>query len=367
MIKVCHITSVHPKEDVRIFQKECISLAKAGYEVTLVQQGESYEKGGVQIVGFGKVEESRLKRMLVTSRRAYQAALEVDADVYHLHDPELLFYAKKLKKRGKVVIFDSHEDVPADILEKYWIPASLRTLISKVYAAYEASILKKMDGIVGVTPSLCDRLRRCNQNTAMVTNYPIWIEGLPEPQFREKKVIFPGLICHLWGLDTLVKALAKVSGVTLELRSRTVEEGVLPELQAMPGWKQVHFPGKVSHAEVMRLMTECLCGMALCRPCPNVGGSLGTLGVTKIFEYMMAGIPVICSDLVLWKEIIDQWHCGICVDPEDVDAVADAIQYFVDHPEKAKEMGENGRRAVRAKYNWAEQEKVLLSFYEKIV
>ena len=104
MIKVCHVTSVHPVEDVRIFQKECVSLARAGYDIYLVQQGESYEKYGVHIVGFGNVESSRIKRMLHTSRTAYEKALAVDADVYHLHDPELLPYGIKLKKLGKKVI-----------------------------------------------------------------------------------------------------------------------------------------------------------------------------------------------------------------------------------------------------------------------
>ena len=90
MTKVCHVTSVHPPEDVRIFQKECVSLARAGYDVTLVQQGGDYEKDGVHILGFGDIAPNRFQRMLMTAWRAYRRALEADADVYHLHDPELL-------------------------------------------------------------------------------------------------------------------------------------------------------------------------------------------------------------------------------------------------------------------------------------
>lgn len=366
MIKVCHVTSVHPRNDIRIFRKECVSLARAGYDVTLVQQGESGRQDGVQLLGFGAVETSRLKRMTGGAKRAYELARSVDADIYHLHDPELLPYGAKLKKLGKKVIFDSHEDVPADILEKYWIPAPLRKMISHMYASYEAKNFAKLDGLVGVTPSLCDRLKKSNKNTAMVTNYPIWEDDLPEPAFAENKIVFPGLLSDLWSIDVLVKVAERLPELTVELRSGNVEGELLARLQAMPGWKQVNFPGRATHDEVMRLMTECLCGMALCRPCPNTEGTLGTLGNTKIFEYMMAGIPIVCTDFVLWREIVEQWDCGICVDPTDVDAVTNAVRFFMEHPDKAKEMGANGRRAVREAYNWEQQEKVLLDFYKTL-
>ena len=343
MIKVCHVTSVHPRNDIRIFRKECVSLARAGYEVTLVQQGESGEQDGVHLLGFGAVETSRLKRMTQGAKKAYMLAKTVDADIYHLHDPELLPYGVKLKRAGKKVIFDSHEDVPADILEKYWLPKPLRKMISRMYASYETKKFAKLDGLIGVTPSLCDRLKKSNKDTAMITNYHIWEDGLPEPTFMENKVVFPGLLSDLWSIGTLLEVAERLPGLTVELRS-----------------------GRATHDEVMRLMTECLCGMALCCPCPNTGGNLGTLGNTKIFEYMMAGIPVVCTNFVLWKEIVERWECGICVDPTDVDAVANAVRFFMEHPDRAREMGANGRRAVRETYNWEQQEKVLLDFYKTV-
>lgn len=366
MIKVCHVTSVHPRNDIRIFRKECVSLARAGYEVTLVQQGESGEQDGVHLLGFGAVETSRLKRMTQGAKKAYMLAKTVDADIYHLHDPELLPYGVKLKRAGKKVIFDSHEDVPADILEKYWLPKPLRKMISRMYAFYETKKFAKLDGLIGVTPSLCDRLKKSNKGTAMITNYPIWEDGLPEPTFTENKVVFPGLLSDLWSIGTLLEVAERLPGLTVELRSSNVEGDLLARLQAMPGWKQVNFPGRATHDEVMRLMTECLCGMALCLPCPNTGGNLGTLGNTKIFEYMMAGIPVVCTNFVLWKEIVERWECGICVDPTDVDAVTNAVRFFMEHPDRAREMGANGRRAVRETYNWEQQEKVLLDFYKTV-
>lgn len=365
MIKVCHVTSVHPVEDIRIFRKECVSLVKAGYDVTLVQQGTSYEKDGIHIVGFGSIAQSRLERMTKTAQRAYQAALAVDADIYHLHDPELLPYARKLKKKGKTVIFDSHEDVPADISEKYWIPAPLRRMIAWAYGKYEKSSFRKLDGVIGVTPSLCERICCMAAHSEMITNYPIW-EELAEPAFSSRKLAFPGLVSRLWNIHTILEAIEDLDGVTLELRSRNVEEPYGTELRAMPGWEKVNFPGPVPHAEVLRLLSESVCGMALCAYCPNTAWKRGTLGNTKIFEYMMAGIPVICTNFDLWREIVEEYHCGICVEPDNVRQVGDAIRYLLEHPDEARQMGENGRRAVKERFNWGTEERKLLAFYQKI-
>ena len=103
--KVCHITSAHPDGDVRIFHKECVSLAEEGYDVSLViPNTESRIDKGVNIVSFIYEPSSRISRFTKSVNLAYKKAIEVNADIYHLHDPELLRIAVKLKKKGKKVI-----------------------------------------------------------------------------------------------------------------------------------------------------------------------------------------------------------------------------------------------------------------------
>lgn len=367
MTKVCHITNVHAPEDVRIFHKECVSLAKAGYKVYIVQRGESYEKNGVHVVGFGQVTGGRLKRMTLIARRAYQAALTVDADIYHLHDPELLPYALKLKKRGKKVIFDSHENTLETILEKAWLPVSLRKIVYRWYGNQQAKVCRRIDAVISVTPDIVDYFRAINPRTVQIANFPILPEKKsPLPEQRTNTLVFAGGVSRQWNHHTIIKALEKLPECEYLLCGPT-EVSYLQELQALPAWGQVRYLGKVPHAEVAKLLAQSAVGMSALSPNRNTGWYNGTMGNTKIFEEMLAGLPVVCTDFIFWREFVDRWHCGICVDPQDSEAIAAAVRHLLDNPEEAQKMGENGRRAVEEEFNWGVEERKLLTLYAELL
>ena len=192
MIKVCHITSVHPAKDVRIFHKECRSLAKE-YEVYLIApnaQDEIVE--GVHILGVS-LPKGRLKRMLNLDA-VYKKALEVDAAVYHFHDPELMRIGLKLQRKGKKVVFDSHEDVPQQLLTKEYLPFWSKRPLSAIYAAIEKRCLRQYDALVSVTPSIVERLEKINPKTVMVTNYPSVLEIADNQQISNGGGVY--LLCR---------------------------------------------------------------------------------------------------------------------------------------------------------------------------
>ena len=113
MIKVCYFTS-KDANDIRVFHKECVSLVKAGYDVTMVcPNADDKDVQGVHVRGVKYDEQSDFARFTRLPKSLYEKALEIDADIYHFNDPASIKYGAKLKKAGKKVIFDAFEDHPS--------------------------------------------------------------------------------------------------------------------------------------------------------------------------------------------------------------------------------------------------------------
>lgn len=369
MIKVCHMTSVHPPEDVRIFHKECVSLAKAGYETYLVQRGESYEKEGVHIVGVGAPPKGRIQRMTNFARSVYQKALEIDADIYHFHDPELLPYGLKLKKRGKKVIFDSHEIYAIQISQKSYLPRWVIRLITCCYICYEKHVVKQLDAVV--VPGLRgDRLFFDGKakklvivdNTAKLDE--LYDHYCPEITRNTRQVCYVGSLTQARGITLSIKAVYAAQ-CRLFLAGKFVPAGYEESLRAMPEFSCVEYQGELDRTGVQDLLNRSSIG--LCLMSAGLQFQVNSNLNVKTYEYMAMGMPVILSCNPYNRTILDQWKFGICVNPNNEKEVTDAICYLLNHPEEARQMGENGRRAIKEKFNWGVEEKKLLALYEEVL
>lgn len=362
--KICHVTSVHPHTDVRIFKKECRSLSKK-YEVVLIAPNvDDQVIDDVHVYGV-KLPEGRANRIKSLSR-VYDKMVDVDADVYHFHDPELMKLGVKIKReKHKRIIFDSHEDVPQQILCKEWIPRLFRKPLSFVYGKYEKSKLQKYDALVSVTPAIVERLNRINPYTYQVTNYPALTKVEGERTWG-KSVCFTGGVSEQYLHHEIISILQQTDANYI-LAGPCQISNYMEKLKSLHGWDRVDYRGVVPNEECYRIMQSSSAGLALLFYSPNVGYKRGTLGVLKIFEYMMVGIPVICTDFDLWKEIVEGNNCGICVNPYDSREIVKAINYLMDNKDVAIKMGDNGREAVRKFYNWESQEKILFEMYETVL
>jgi len=364
-LKVCHLTSAHSSKDIRIFIKECRSLVDAGYEVHLIAPGAPNEKiDNVILHGINKNTSGRLKRFTATVRDVYKEALALDCDVYHFHDPELLPIGVLLKRKGKKVIYDVHEDVPRQILSKYWIPRPLRKIISSTFEKGENYAAKKFDALVTATPFINKRFSTQGIDAINVNNYPLmhelWKDNIKDSS-AENNICFVGGITNIRGIREIISSMELVNG-TLLLAGKFSSNEDKEWAEKQKGWKNVKDLGFVDRTEVAHILSISKAGLVLFHPEPNHVNALPN----KMFEYMSSGLPVIASNFESWQKIIVDNNCGICVDPLKPDKIAEAIQWIFDNPSEAKIMGENGRKAIETMYNWETEKGKLIDLYEKI-
>ena len=369
MIKVCHMTSAHGVEDDRIFHKECLSLANAGYDVYLVERGESYDKSGVHIIGVGDIPSNRIKRMTQGAKKVYQTALELNADIYHFHDPELLPYGLKLKRKGKKVIFDSHERYTEQILTKFYLPRMVRGAAAKGYGSYERSVLKQLDAVIfPCTMGSVNPFDGNCKHAAIISNAAILGEFYdlydPAAEKKAKQICYVGGLTEDRGITSNIRAAYK-AGATLALAGNFSPSTYEKELRSKPEYVCADYRGNLKRKEVADLLQTSKAGLCtlLNRGQYWKGDTFGI----KVYEYMSMGLPVILNCSTYNKKMIEKYRFGICVDPENVDETADAIRYLFDHPDEARQMGENGRRAVKEEFNWGIEERKLLALYEDIL
>ena len=142
IMKICQVTCVHKRYDTRIFYKIAVSTANNGFDSYLLCMDDkgNETKNGVHFVSVNYKPKNRIQRISKAWRHMKKPCLEIDADIYQLHDPELLRLGAFLKKHQKKVIFDSHEDYQ-NISEKKWIPKLFRKPIKRLYLAYEKRVL----------------------------------------------------------------------------------------------------------------------------------------------------------------------------------------------------------------------------------
>jgi len=363
-LKIAHLTSVHPQNDNRIFYKECTTLADAGYHVTLLVAGgkEGY-LNGVEIISYPKENRGRIYRMFKTSFiDMFRASKKIDADIYHFHDPELIFVGLLLKLQGKKVIYDIHENNPASILSKSYIKfAFLRRLISKIFDIFEKTAIYFFDGVVTARPDISKRFTHPNLIT--LRNFPILssMENLSKPTLKKQKpsIIFVGNMTKIRGIYELLEAFSFLDMYELWLLGPITEKSL--ETKIKNASDNVRYLGVVEAYEIFGYIQMADIGIITFLAEPN---HITTLA-TKPFEYMACGKPIVMSDFPYWKETFQE--SAEYVNPSNPKAIAEGIQNLLNDKARMQQMSTLNKRLSKEVYNWQKESKKLLDLYQKFV
>jgi glycosyltransferase involved in cell wall biosynthesis len=366
-LRIRHLTSVHRVDDNRIWYRECRDLAAAGHDVALiVGKPQIGPLDGVPVIGVGS-PRSRIDRATRVVWKVFRAARRERAEIYHFHDPELIWAGLLLKLLGQRVVYDVHEDTPKQIMDKAWIPTWARRILAAGTGLVERAAAQAFDGIVAATPSIARRFPA--GKTAIVQNFPrtaaARVDGnAPAFDGRPYAFAYTGGLKVNQGIREIVATAALLPADLGDavLAGWTDDDALEQELRASEGWKRIRFLGLVKPDEVFDAMHNSRCGVVLSHPIGNYLESYST----KMFEYMACGIPVVVSDFPFWQQLVADADCGVTVDPLRPEGVVKAVEALCRDPEEARRLGENGRRAILERYNWENEFAKLESLYGRI-
>ena len=332
-------------------------------------RGDSVEEDGkIRIIDTGPRPPGRLARMTLGVFRMWRAVRSVRPRLVHFHDPELIPLGMILKCFGHRVVYDVHEDLPRQVLTKYWLPAFARRPVSWTASAMEWLAARVLDAIVPATPNIAKRFPPCK--TTLVQNFPIpdelvTLESIPYKE-RPPHFAYIGGLSRERGAFEMVETL---NHIRREKNTRLLFAGTFQpvslqsEIENLPGWQQVEFFGWADRSQVAEILDSVRAGLVILHPTRRYLDAWPT----KMFEYMSVSLPVIVSDFPLWRGIVEGAGCGLPVDPLDPQAIADAMQWILDHPAEAEAMGRRGREAVEKNYNWETEAGRLVALYKKLL
>jgi glycosyltransferase involved in cell wall biosynthesis len=367
IMHVVHVTSVHAVDDVRILKKQCVSLFKMGYEVSLLAMNYKEDIINGILIKLLPISENRFTRMLRAIYPTVRIAMNEKGNIYHLHDPELLITGQILRLFGKKVIFDMHENLGADIRTKQYFPNYFLPLIAILWKLSERVLLYRIPVIFAERSYKEDYnwIRR----SVEILNMPLIDELLKIKVEKKHKFTlgYCGTICEDRGSLVMLHTIQILKSRNIDVNLLCVGKDNTGHLKKMIKINRldenVTCIDRVSPEIAWKLTAACHIGLALIPPEPKNLKSF----FTKIPEYMALGMPVVASHFPLLKQVIETNKCGICVNPKNPEKAANAIEYLLKNPSECKKMGERGREAAIREFDWKNEGKKLFNFYHEVL
>ncbi len=370
-MKICHLTSVHIPFDTRIFHRECKTLAKAGYVVTLIAPHEKEEIiDNVKIIPL-PIAKNRLERIVKVTWKLFRSALKEKADSYHFHDPELIpvCLLLKLLTRSRI-IYDVHENYPMFILTKEWIPSYLRFIISRLFGYFEQISFPFFDVVIVAGKDISKHFPH-SEKIIVLRNFPLKELATKVPVKKEKMksnqtvLVYAGMLSEDRGIKQMVEAIHYIEDdIKLVLIGKFVYTNFEEEVRKIAD-KRIEFVGQVPYEKVFEYLKNADIGLILFHPTPNNIAAVSGRN-NKTFEYMSAGLPIIAPDIPGWKEVIEDGGYGIVVDPLDPEDIAGGIRKLIDNPELRISMGHRNEESFLKEFNWDREKEVLLKVYQNL-
>lgn len=360
---ICFVNSIFGREDALIVYRQGKTLIDAGYKVsyTVFDEHPNELKEGIDIISMGQVPVGIKGRFIKRPQILKQFLRNHPADIYQISEPELLPLGLKLKKEGKIVVYNLREWYP-DYYARKFKGKMLQKLVNNLVERYLHMISLNYDAIFNCMPEMrtyIEKVMPC-KHFADTANFPIvhkeFSLSFEEYSKRDPVISYFGSIYTISCQEEILEALESFPNVRYFLAGVFYKEGQKEKLMKMKAWNQVDFKNGFTRAELPDIINSSIIGNVV-KDFDKTETPQGSYSIIKIFETMEAAVPVILAKVPLYEQMVEKYHCGICVNPHSVDDFRFAINYLLTHKREAYEMGQNGRRAVIEEFSWDSQAK----------
>lgn len=368
--KICHISIGHNPDDDRIYYKELMSLSKKFRNVYFVAplRKQPPEDKRIKIITF-----PFSKNIIKNAVSAYKISKKVRADIYHFHEFEFTLFALLLKfKYRRKLIYDAHETVLYYYPDFSRKPRLITIPLGILAQALEWICSIFMDYIITVTPWIAKGFRVFNKKVEIVYNYPL--QGFIKPKdnynFNEKIIFYHGQLSHARNIESIILAMKDVKEVFPDARLLIYGYGQQDYIEYLNCIiksndidEVVKINQPVDYKKIPDLLKNALIGISSMFPNKSFQRAIQI----KIFEFMAAGVPVLGCKTPANLYYIEKFRTGVIVDPPTKEKIADAIFKLLKNRDMIIEMGKNGIRLVKEKFNWDSQEKKLFKVYDSLI
>lgn len=365
------MSSVHRWDDIRIFHKEAQSLSK-GYRVELHAPAPFAVRKIDRVNIFGLPQWEKVRDRSLARKELFRRIRSAGADIYHFHDPELILVGLYIKiVKNKPVIYDIHEDYPAYIRSKEWIPGLLRLPVAYFFRVFEYIATLYFDILITATPAIADQFPS-PRKTLVVSNYPRINRNQTLP-VKEKTVIrfvYAGSLEEIRGINEMCQAFASITAAS---DSYKVELHVAGKLIGSKQYQQallhifnhpaIFYHGQMRQEEVKPLLDRCHVGIIPFLPVPNHINAIPN----KLFDYMEAGLMLLVSNFKMWSDLLEKYNIGITFNPLNVNSIAQSMNRICQNPEIIEAMGKSSFETVHRHFIWDTMEKKLFAAYKELL
>jgi glycosyltransferase involved in cell wall biosynthesis len=343
-------------DHVRGVHKQAYSLAQDGHEVVLVVKHDVVKDYlGMQVVAAHSPFDSLL-RPLLNLPSLFRQVRRLNADIFVLRNPDTIPLAFVLRVFGYNIIYDTQEDFSKRPLIRESLPVWVRPAVAWLLTACER-LLARMSSTVVITQAQQSKTlggRTLLQPNAPLTTGPILEHARTMNVARSVDdflLIYAGEISRARGVFAMLELVRKINEIRpcwLELLGWFASDSLKDEVTKYPGWCHVRYRGAVSHAEALARISQADVGLAILDSIADYP----TSSITKLYEYMQFGVPVIASNFPAWTVSTPIGPAGIFVDPTSMDEIFAAGRKLAADDAMRARMGESGKHYIDKEFSW---------------